>query len=322
LTTLIFDGHHLIHRTAFIPELQRLSSPNTDVPTGPIYGFLKVLRANLNYFKADSCIVAWDSPGGSTYRREIYPDYKANRATQERPEALQHIGEQKEILQTILPYLSVKQMAVSGYEGDDLIHLLIRSLFRITEVEDQSDLDIIVITGDKDLLQVVTDGVRVYRPIADQLISIENFEESTGIPRQLFALRKAVTGDKSDNIDGIQGVGEKTANKLLAEAFLDDESWETDINLLYFQGVCSDHKTKTAKRIAENWKVVVRNMALVDLSRVKFGSTHYAKAKAILEADGKVGTTDIELLKLLGSYEFKEFTKNFVGWIAPFRRLS
>lgn len=321
MTTLVFDGHHLLHRTAFIPDLQRLSSSYTDVPTGPVFGFLRVLRANLNTFKADSCIVVWDSPGGSQHRRDIYPAYKANRAEKEKPEALKYIGEQIEILQSILPYLNVKQLAIPGYEGDDLMELVSETL---KEVEPHDELDVVVVTGDKDLLQLVGGPVTVYRPIASEQVDDENFEHITGVPnRALFLLRKAVIGDKSDNIDGVRGVGEKTADKLLKEAYYtEDEEWASQLDYDVFRQVCESHKTKTAKRISDEWDVVKRNLRLIDLKNICFTDAQKRKAKAVVESEPGSLTTDIELMQMLGRYEFNEFTSRFAQWIQPFRAIS
>lgn len=324
MTTLLVDGHHMLHRCAFIPELQRLSRSTGGVPTGPVFGFLRVLRGNLNTFKATSCVVVWDVAGSTSYRKEIYPEYKANREQKDKPEALAHISEQKDILQEILPYLNVKQMGITGYEGDDLIQLFIRTIFKETDPGDQPKLDIVVVSGDRDLLQLVTDGVEVYRPIADELVNSTNFEEVTGTPSsRYFILRKAIVGDVSDNILGIKGVGEKTADKLLKEAYYDEDTgWDACPDLDKLKGLCEGHKSKTGKRVAEQWDIVVRNLKLVDLFDVKFGKKNYDKAKVIISSSPGNLTTDIELIKVLGKYEFNEFTGRFGQWITPFRRLS
>ena len=287
-----------------------------------MFGFLRVLRANLNTFKARSCIVCWDVAGSTSYRKNIYPDYKANRDQGDKPEALSHIADQRDMLQEILPYLNVKQMGVSGYEGDDLIQLLLRQLSR--EKDADEELDVVVVSGDKDLLQLVTDGVDVYRPIVDELVNSDNFEEKTGLPSQrLFVIRKALTGDTSDNIPGIKGVGEKTANKLLTEAFYTevDDHWE-DVELHHLRNVCGDSRSKVVKRVAEEWDTVERNLKLVDLFDVKFDKALYHKASVIINSDPGGLSTDIELMKMLGSYEFNEFTSRFGTWITPFRKLS
>jgi len=318
MTTVLVDGHHMLHRVAFIPELQKLST-RKGVPTGPCFGFLRVLRATLNRFKATDCIVVWDS-GRSAYRQKLYPEYKANRDEGDKPAALDNIDDQKDILQEVLPYLNTKQLIIGGYEGDDLLALLIETL------EDEDDR-IVVVTGDKDLLQLVRPGVDVYRPIADQLVTDFDFTTQVGVPVSLFTLRKALVGDKSDNIDGIRGVGEKTANKLLEEVYADEDGWWQDIELAEdlseFKEHCAEHKGKTAKRIAEDWPVVTRNLKLMDIiNYFPFTTKDRKKAKAVVEMDIRGMATDIELIKMLGKWEFHDFTSKFMQWIRPFKRLS
>jgi len=200
MTILLIDGHHLLHRTAFIPELQVLKNSKGE-PIGAAFGFIRSLRGAIRTFKPKSCVVVWDS-GRSKFRKELYPEYKANRDEKPKPEALLSIDDQKEICQGLLPYLTVKQLVIDGWEGDDLLHLILKTSY--------DEEDVIIITEDRDLLQLVEEGVSVYRPISDQLINDENFEEMTGIPIELFVLRKAIVGDVSDNIVGVRGVGEKT----------------------------------------------------------------------------------------------------------------
>lgn len=314
MTTVLVDGHHMLHRVAFISELQKLST-RKGVPTGPCFGFLRVLRATLNRFKATGCIVAWDT-GRSAYRKKLYPEYKANRDEGDKPPALDNINDQRDMLQEILPYLNIKQLAIGGYEGDDLLYLLIDTI--------TADDRLVVVSEDKDLLQFVDVGVEVYRPIADQLVNHLTFETDVGIPMELFCFRKALVGDKSDNIPGINGVGEKTANKLLESYFHGDDGWVQDIedeDLEGFKEFCAEDKRKIPKRIAAGWDTVQRNLKLMDISLFPFKEKDLVRAQAVVDMDVTSMATDIDLMKLLGRYEFNEFTQYFVQFIRPFKRL-
>jgi DNA polymerase-1 len=318
MTTVLIDGHHAAHRVAFIPELQKLTT-RRGVPTGSAFGFLRVLRATLNRFKADSCLVVWDT-GRSAYRKKLYPEYKANRDEAEKPAALDTIEDQIGILQGVLPYLNVKQLAIKGYEGDDLLWLAVEA------VRDDNELEpIVIVTGDKDLLQLVDTGVAVYRPIADELITDKNFTVEVGVPNHMFCLRKALVGDKSDNIDGIRGVGEKTANKFMEECLVDDAGeWfqELDVDdLKDFKEFCEEHKGKIAPRIAEGWETVERNLKLMDIKKFPFDGKDKKKARAVVNADLSDFATDIELLKVFGKWEFNDIVSKYVQWIRPFKRL-
>ena len=319
---VLVDGHHMLHRVCFIPELQALKRSD-GFPTGPVFGFLRVLRATLDRFTADTCVVCWDTPGTSDVpgrRDTIYPEYKANRADKEKPEALQHLGQQLEMLFNILPYLNVKQLGIPGFEGDDMIYLLVKHL-------SLEDFEPIVVSDDKDLLQLVREGAAVYRPIADQLVNYANFEEMTGTHPEAFVLRKAIVGDTSDNIKGVQGVGEKTADKLLREAYQNEAGdWVVDSLMLEedytpLKDLCENHKTKTAQKVTDQWDVVERNLKLMDLRKNVFGSYLSSKADIVIAAPGNMGFTDVELIQELGKYEFNKIMEQFATWITPFRRL-
>lgn len=316
MTTLLVDGHHLIHRVAFIRELQELKTSDGK-HVGPVFGFLRVLRGTLERFKATSCIVAWDSPGGSVFRKDLYPDYKANRNKDDKPEALDHIDEQKADIQGLLPYLSVKQVSLTGLEGDDILWLLIRHL--------PEDEDIVVVSEDKDLLQLVGPNVSVFRPIQDKIVDEDNFEDVTGVELRLFTLKKALVGDTSDNIMGIKGVGEKTAEKLIREVYYDeeDEDWYTNTDIELLKMHCAKSKTKTAQRIVEDWDVVKRNMDLVDLTTIKFSDYEELNASSTIEADANLHISDVEVIQALGEFEFNSLAGvNYGQWILPFRRLN
>jgi len=321
MTTLLVDGHFMLHRMCFIRELRDLRAGGRH--TGPTFGFLRVLRASLNKFKPDSCIVVWDS-GGSKYRKELYPEYKAHREDKPKNEALDHIHEQKGDVQNILPYLSVKQLIIDGYEGDDLLAFLCRELADEFVYGNESA---IIITEDKDLLQLVGCGVAVYRPISNQMVTEDNFEEITGLEpgRCFFSLRKAITGDTSDNINGVRGVGEKTATKLLREFFYDEneEDWKLPWKNAIgdFKKFCAEHRTKTAKRIAEEWKTVERNLKLVDLWEITYTATLESKVRPVVKANAPT-VPDIELMRKLHEFEFFSFIQSFADWITPFRRLK
>jgi DNA polymerase-1 len=317
---LLVDGHNMLHRVCFIPELQKLSS-SQGIPTGPVYGFLRVLRATLERFSPESCIICWDTPSSGVGRRNaLYPAYKANRADKEKPEALQHFSEQLQMLRNILPYLNVKQFGAAGYEGDDLLYLLTKRFYS----EDATN--VVVVTDDKDMLQLVRDGATVYRPIADQVITYENFEEMTGVHPEAFVLRKAIVGDVSDNVKGVFGVGEKTADKLLRAAFKNElDAWVVDGIMMDEDydpliSLCSGHKTKTAKKVTEQWGVVERNLKLMDLRKNTFHETVHDAADNLVDSVS-AHFSDVELISILGKYEFSEITKRFATWITPFRKL-
>ncbi len=203
---IIIDGHALLYRAfhAF-PEL----STATGEQVNAVFGFTRVLLSVIRDFEPTYIAVASDSKGPS-FRREKYEEYKAHR--EEMPESLQH---QIERVNEVIAALNIPQFQKSGFEADDLIGTL------VTQSEaHREDVENLVVTGDKDLLQLVTDETHVFIPQRgrygrDIEYNSETVLERLGVsPARVIEL-KALMGDSSDNIPGVYGVGEKTALKLL-----------------------------------------------------------------------------------------------------------
>ena len=201
MSTVLIDGHHMMHRCAFIQELQRLKT-HSGVPVGPVFGFLRVLGATLKRFKATSCIVVWDT-GRSTYRKELYPEYKANRVRQET------ISAQELIIRKMIELLGMASVVLPGYEADDLIGCAVK------QYSDKFDIDII--TGDKDLLQLIGNGVHVYDTMKNVYYGEEEVMKKFGVRPDQIVDFLAIAGDKVDNIPGVRGLGKVGVGKLLAE---------------------------------------------------------------------------------------------------------
>ena len=177
MTIVAFDGHHNLHRCLHVPVFQSLSS--NGVPTGGVYGGLQTIRHTLDHFNARECVVVWDG-GYSTYRKELYPAYKANREPKtsaeqsEKEEYLSVFGSQKILMTRVLHQLGCRILELSGVEGDDV-------LCAITRVNRNSERKLIIVSEDMDLAQLVANNVQLYRPVSDVLITVENFVETVGL---------------------------------------------------------------------------------------------------------------------------------------------
>ncbi|WP_051663388.1 5'-3' exonuclease [Alicyclobacillus macrosporangiidus] len=176
--------------------------------TNGVMGFLHMFTHALERVRPRYVAIAWDTTR-DTFRRDLYPAYKAQRG--ELPEALL---EQFETTQQVLGALGVAQHADHRYEADDILGTLAHRC-------QEEGWDGLVLTGDRDALQLVADGVRVCilrRGVAEtDVYTPATLLETWGLtPSQIVDL-KALMGDASDNIPGVPGVGEKTAKKLLAE---------------------------------------------------------------------------------------------------------
>lgn len=210
---VIFDGNSVLYRAFFaIPEL----TTSNNLPTNAIYGFLNVLFKYLESEKPDYVAIAFDKKGREA-RKSEYEQYKANRKPM--PDNLQvQIPYVKEILNA----LNIQIVEYEGYEADDVIGTIANKL-------KNDNLEIVIITGDRDALQLLDKNVIVkvvttkFDKTTDEIYTVENIKDKYGVLANQVVDFKALVGDSSDNIPGVRGIGEKTAIKLLEE-FKDIES--------------------------------------------------------------------------------------------------
>jgi len=173
-------------------------------PTNAVYGFSGFLCSLLEQTGAEHMAIAFDESLSKSYRNEIYPEYKANRDPM--PEALRpQIGRCVSVLEA----MGVPVLGLARYEADDVIATLAR------QAEDENHR-VVVVTGDKDLMQLVSDRVQMYDPMRDKRYDRDAVIEKFGVPPELVADALALAGDPSDNIPGVKGIGEKGAAKLVA----------------------------------------------------------------------------------------------------------
>ncbi len=202
---LLIDGNSIVFRAFFaLPPLTNSSG----LQTNAIFGFTTMLLKVLEEEKPTHVLVAFDA-GKVTFRHEGYADYKGGR--EKTPPELK---EQFPVLKELLKAFSISQFELPGYEADDIIGTL-------SKQAEAQGRDVVVVSGDKDLLQLASDRVTVLLT-RKGVSEVEKYDpaqigERYGLtPAQIIDL-KGLMGDTSDNIPGIPGVGEKTALKLLHE---------------------------------------------------------------------------------------------------------
>ena len=177
---------------------------------GGVYHFINILRKFLEEHNHDKVVVFWDGESNSSMRKAIYPQYKANRRQDMNEYKYESYLQQKERVKQYLEEIFVRQIEMANNEADDLI-----AHYCKISIEE----DIIIFSNDKDLTQLISENVTIYSPIHKKyykdgdMITINKVE----IPHYNVLLCKIFTGDKSDNIDGIEGLGEKTLVKLFPE---------------------------------------------------------------------------------------------------------
>jgi DNA polymerase I len=204
---LLLDGHSLAYRAFFALPIENFST-TTGQPTNAVYGFTAMLINVLRDERPTHIAVAFDR-GEPTFRHEQWVEYKANR--RETPEDFRS---QLSLIFEVLDALGIRRLSAPGYEADDLLATL------ATEAADE-DMDVLVVTGDRDALQLVSDRVTVLmtrRGITEMTrFTPAAVVEKYGLTPSQYPDFAAVRGDPSDNLPGIPGVGEKTASKWISE---------------------------------------------------------------------------------------------------------
>jgi DNA polymerase-1 len=201
----LIDGNSLAYRAFF--ALPESIATSTGVPTNAIFGFASMLVKILTDYGPKATVVVWDA--GSSGRKEVYAEYKAQRS--KRPDLLR---EQWPHLEPLVAAFGYRNLAVEGYEADDVIA-------SIAERAKHADppVEVMVVTGDRDAYQLVDDRVRIMttsRGITDtRVYDRQGVIDRYGIPPELVPDFIGLKGDTSDNIPGVPGIGDKTAAELL-----------------------------------------------------------------------------------------------------------
>ncbi|MFW6157904.1 MAG: 5'-3' exonuclease H3TH domain-containing protein, partial [Planctomycetota bacterium] len=200
-TFFLIDGHAHCYKSFY--AIRHLSAPDGR-PTNAAFGFTRMILNLLEKEKPDYIAAAFDTPD-LTFRHEEYEEYKAQR--QAMPDELQP---QIPIIRDILGAANVPLVAVPGYEADDVIGTLAKQAAG-------AGIDVYIATGDKDALQLLDGRVRLYDTQTGKAYSAEDLEAEKGIRPDQVPDMMALSGDTSDNVPGIHGVGPKTALKLIRE---------------------------------------------------------------------------------------------------------
>ncbi len=206
-TLYLIDGSAYIYRAFFaLPALNN----SKGLQTNAVYGFTTTLLKIIREHKPDGLAVAFDEKG-PTLRHEEFKDYKA-----QRPPMPDGMKAQIPYIHRVVEALNIPAARQAGYEADDLIGTLARQA-------EQADYDVVIVTGDKDMLQLVTSHIRIYDPVKDKWSGNAECVAKFGVEPGRVVEVMGLMGDASDNIPGVKGIGEKTAVKLIAQFGTIDE---------------------------------------------------------------------------------------------------
>ena len=204
---VLIDGHSILNRAFYgVPDLTNAEGLHTNA----IYGFLNILFKILEEERPDYLTVAFDVHA-PTFRHKMFSDYKGTR----KPMA-EELRQQVPVMKEVLRAMKIKIVEQEGLEADDL-------LGTIAGIGERAGMDVAILSGDRDLLQLATDHVKIRIPKTKQgKTEIEDYYAADVKARyqvtpQEFIDLKALMGDASDNIPGVPSIGEKTATKIITE---------------------------------------------------------------------------------------------------------
>ena len=198
-TLYLVDGPNLAFRAFF--AIGGMTNSRGQ-PTNALFGFTNMLLKLIRDEQPDYLAITWDPKGGS-YRDRIYAEYKGTR-----PDMPQALRAQMPHFARVAEAFDVPFLCIDDFEADDVMGTLAR--------RHEGDLDVVLVTSDKDLMQLVNDHVSLYDTMKDRRISFAEVEEKFGCPPKLVPDALGIWGDSSDNIPGVKGIGEKGAKALLA----------------------------------------------------------------------------------------------------------
>ena len=206
---IYIDGSNLIHRSHWVSTTRNIS---------PVQLCLSSIKKYVDRFDSNDIYIAWDGKRDRhsvNHRRELLRDkYKSTRDKEKNTAAFKNIDH----VEKMTAYLGIYNFYPKTLEADDIIAWLALDKF--------NKHDSVIISTDQDLLQLINKHNCVYNPIKDMIINHENFEDIVGIPLEKFVEYKSVIGDKSDNIDGLPGVGPKRAYKIVMDQKIESQSKE------------------------------------------------------------------------------------------------
>jgi len=198
---ILVDGSAYIFRAYYgLPPMNRADG----TPINAVFGFTNMLVKLIEDYSDDKMIVIFDA-ARENFRNKIYPEYKANRG-----EAPDDLIPQFPLIRECVKSFNIPQLEIEGFEADDLIATYVN-------LAEKDKIETIIVSSDKDLMQLVSKNVTMFDPMKNKKIEIKDVEEKFGVKPDKVIFIQALTGDKVDNIPGAPGIGPKTASQLINE---------------------------------------------------------------------------------------------------------
>ena len=305
---LIIDGMNTFIRSfAAIPTMDENGNH-----IGGVTGFLKSVGYVTRKFKPSRVYVIFDGKGGSKRRRDIYPDYKLGRKPLTRLNRTYDMTTEKDeqdlmryelvIVAKALMKLPITTITLDHVEADDIISYIAQHV-------GENGGESIIYSTDKDFLQLVGDGIKVWNPVRKKTYIPEIVVEDYEVHPNNFLLYRALTGDTSDNLPGIKGLGMKTLLKIVPE-FVTEQPLTFDDVI----DAAENSKLKVASRIVDEQESIKRNIKLMSLRSVMISDNNKMKILNKINRP-QLSLHKYDLTKLLIETNILPAMQNYDSWV-------
>ena len=273
---LIVDGLNLYLRAFAVNGALN----ENGVPVGGLTGFLRSLAYAIREVNPTRVIVVYDGQGGSQRRRKIHPDYKANRKPGKRItrwDAFKDAREEKDAMKIqfsrlieYLDFLPINVISIDKIEADDTIAYIAHTLL---------DEDVTILSADQDFLQLVNERITVWSPTKKKFYTPRMVEADYGVPAHNFLMYKVLMGDKSDNIEGVKGLGPKKLPKIVPDLLT-----QTTLDLDFILEHAGKGEEPMHKKISESETQLRLNEELMDLKNPPISGELKLQITRLIEA--------------------------------------
>lgn len=291
---------------------------------GGIVGFLRSIAVNIRDFNPSRCIIVFDGKGGSLRRKKIFPDYKSGRTGKNDlvRDGFNSVEEERESMRKqmirVVEYLSllpVQIVCLDNIEADDVIAYLTMQYFQ------PKGSKIRIVSTDRDFYQLISDKVEVYSPVKKKLYNEDALVNEFGFHPNNYLLYRTITGDASDSIPGIPGIGLKTLIKAFPQLVLEDKELDYIIEESKHQVSLTKKPKKIYESILESVEILDRNHRLMQLQDTDISLN--SKLQIINIVETNVSMVDkVSFRKYLAEDSLLVIFKNFESWIFTFNGLA
>ena len=311
---MIIDGLNTYLRNYIVnPSL----STNGD-PIGGLKGFLGSLQKLSRELKPDQIIVAWDGPGGSQRRKTVNKNYKEGRKPIRLNRSVKLLTEEENVknkiwqqtrLHEYLNEMPVSQILLEGIEADDIIAQICNEMY-------VGDYEKVIVSSDKDFIQRCDNSTVLYRPIQKKVLNKNSVIDEYKISPNWFALARAITGDKSDNLAGVGGVGLKTIARRFP--FFNEPHKASCFYQLYEHCRQNLDGPKVYKNVLENKDLIESNYKLMQLYAPTISPQNKAKIRsAVFDLEPEFNKTGVLAMMIQDGFGQTDWSDLF----ATFRKI-